>query len=276
MQQTIIADISDIDRCLTIGNSQDPWLRSLGINPKDFWDYSDDLVFKEGYDFELGYLQAILDWIKDGRLPQLSNSNLFEAGKIAELAPGLPDFFKWQKEEIEEDPKYRAYGISIEFYANSTGIEPMIEGAFPGIFNGIYAARFAEENGVIAKIKRAVCYTKKTQYLHKLNKGCNVDSNIDVNARMHLKDRRIPYPQLVYRGDGITDVACLAEVDDRDGFVEVVYEDTQKAFDGAQRLIRDRRARVAFPADYRKGSDLYNHSIAQKRMIADNIVRRLG
>lgn len=274
MRQTIIADISDVDRCLTTGNSQDPWFRSLGIDPDEFWDYSDKLVNEQGHSFETGYLNALIHWVRDGKLPPISNNHLYEGGRITELRPGLPDFFHLQRAEIEEDRKYNRYGITVEYYVDSTGLEVMIEGAFPGIFKDIFASRLGEINKVIAEIKQAVGYTKKTQFLHMVNKGCNVDPTIDVNVRMPKRNRRIPYSQMIFRGDGLTDVAGFAEVDDRNGFPEIVYEDTEKAYKGAQRLVADRRAKQAFPADYRKGSPLYEHSLANKRQIADAIAAR--
>ena len=80
-------------------------------------------------------------------------------------------------------------------------------------FKGIYGSRFAERDGCIAHIMNSVTFTEKTKYIFAINKG--VDHMIRrepfiVNQKVEAADRRIPIENMIYIGDGLTDVPCFS------------------------------------------------------------------
>ena len=65
--------------------------------------------------------------------------------------------------------------------------------------------------------------------------------------------RRIPFRNMIYFGDGDTDIPCMKLTKVNGGHSIVVYQKDKKE---SERLIKENRANFAFKADYRKGSQL--------------------
>ena len=68
----------------------------------------------------------------------------------------------------------------------------------------VYASRFMfDENGVPGWPAQALNYTTKTQYLFRINKGTHDPSDdTEINQFVEMRDRPIPFENMVYIGDG--------------------------------------------------------------------------
>ena len=174
------------------------------------------------------------------------------------LYSGLPDFFKRINTKIQEDNLFKKYDISLEHYIISTGMKTTILGSALGKeVNDIFASEFYEEEGVINGIARSIGYSKKTEFLHLINKGGNTNPKIDVNSYLPKEYRRVPFEQMIYVGDGPTDVPCFAILNHRGGKSIAVYnQDSEKAFKQTYQLQSEGRVFTFAPADYREGSHL--------------------
>ena len=152
-------------------------------------------------------------------------------------------------------------GVKVEHYINSSGLAEMIEGtAIAKEFKRIFACSFiynmegeAEWPGV------AVDYTAKTQFIFKINKGIlSVRDNKKVNESQEEVNKRIPFPHMIYFGDGETDVPCMKIVKMFGGNSIAVYNpDIKKKVNVAKKLLRQKRVNFITPADYRKDSRTY-------------------
>ena len=101
-----------------------------------------------------------------------------------------------------------------------------------------------------------VNYTNKTQYLFRINKGIlDVTNDRDLNAYTPEYMRRVPFTNMIYIGDGLTDVPCMKLVKSHGGQSIAVYDPAQ-----GDKLARELRTfnRVNFiaPADYGAGEPL--------------------
>ena len=68
------------------------------------------------------------------------------------------------------------------------------------------------------------------------------------------EERRIPYRNMIYLGDGITDVPCMKLVKQYGGQSIAIY---QKKFKSkVEVLLRDERVNYICEADYTEGSEL--------------------
>ena len=100
----------------------------------------------------------------------------------------------------------------------------------------------------------AVNYTSKTQFLYRVNKGVfDVTEQKQLNQYVPEDDRRVPFRNMIYFGDGDTDVPCMKLTRTNGGHSIVVYEKDRK---DAERLINENRANFALKADYSKNSAL--------------------
>lgn len=255
--QNIIGIVYDYDQTLSPTYMQDEVLfPKFGINPKEFWKRCRQLVDDQGYENELAYLKAMLDCLA---MDAPSNAELRELGQGLQFFPGLPEMFA-ELEAVLSD-EHRAMGVKIEHYIVSSGIKALIEGTRlrPHI-KEIFGCEFAENSeGRISFPRRVISHTAKTQYLFRINKGM-LDPSEDVNDHMPDHLRPIPFPNMIYLGDGPTDVPCFTVMKRFGGHSIAVYnpeDETRTSFRKAYQLsgVAGRIKHIA-PADYRAGSHL--------------------
>ncbi|MBI4980223.1 haloacid dehalogenase-like hydrolase [Candidatus Woesearchaeota archaeon] len=278
MPQNIIALLYDFDSTLSPECMQEALFKKYNVDGNTFWAEKRGLMKNaEGkgvnYDTECAYMNLILRYIREEKFPPLSNLELRELGKEVALYPGLPDFLPNIKEKTEE--KYDAEGITLEHYVISTGLTEMIKGSAVGEYlEEIFASEYnTDGNGVICEIARAVGHTKKTEFLHLINKGGNKDPSIDVNGILPRELRRIPFENMVYIGDGPTDVPCFATLNHRGGISIGVYNpSSEDAFRKAYQLREQKRVFSFGEADYREGSHTYRTILHAVTGIAERII----
>jgi len=255
--QNIVGIVYDYDQTLSPTYMQDEVLfPRFGINPGEFWKRCKDLVDEQGYESELAYLKVMLDYLEmDGP----SNAELTEMGAGLQFFKGLPEMF----EELDGllTNEHRAMGVRIEHYIVSSGIKALIEGSrLQPYVKDIFGCEFAEDSsGRIAFPKRVISHTAKTQYLFRINKGM-LDPSEDVNDHMPPELRPIPFPNMVYVGDGPTDVPCFTVMKRFGGHSIAVYnpdDSSRTSFRKAFHLAGTaNRIRHIAPADFRAGSHL--------------------
>jgi hypothetical protein len=255
--QNIIGIVYDYDQTLSPTYMQDEVLfPKFGINPAEFWKRCRVLVEEQGFESELAYLKAMIDYLEmDGP----SNADLEELGNGLQFFPGLPEMFG-ELDGIISDEQ-RAMGVKIEHYIVSSGIKALIQGSrLRSYIKEIFGCEFAENSaGRISFPRRVISHTAKTQYLFRINKGM-LDHSEDVNDHMPDHLRPIPFPNMIYLGDGPTDVPCFTVMKRFGGHSIAVYNPNDKtriSFRKAFHLagVAGRIKHIA-PADYRAGSHL--------------------
>ncbi len=295
--QNTIALIWDFDKTLIPDYMQSPLFRRYGIDEANFWAETNALMEqyrKRGYALagELGYLNHLLTYVKEGPMRGLNNKILQECGADIKFYPGLPDFFDRAKGFVQEKPKYLEHDISLEHYIVSTGIAPMVRGsAIAKYVDGIWAAEFIENPlqpgflkqkefaidapAEIAQIGMMIDNTGKTRAIFEINKGSNKNPAIDVNAKMAPEDRRIPVQNMIYIADGPSDVPSFSVVKGGGGRAYAVYNPEKQAeFEQNDRLLQSGRIHGYGPADYTDKSStsqwlrLHIHQICD-RIVAD-------
>ncbi|MEM9015670.1 MAG: HAD family hydrolase [Verrucomicrobiota bacterium] len=255
--QNIIGIVYDYDQTLSPTYMQDEVLfPKFGINPGEFWKRCKKLVDEDGYETELAYLKAMIDYLEmDGP----SNKDLEDLGEGLKFFPGLPEMFI-ELEGLLTD-EHRAMGVTIEHYIVSSGIKALLDGSrLKPYIKEIFGCEFAENSsGRISFPRRVISHTAKTQYLFRINKGM-LDPQEDVNDHMPDELRPIPFPNMIYLGDGPTDVPCFTVMKRFGGHTIAVYnpaDDSRVSFRKAFQLagVAGRIKHIA-PADYRAGSHL--------------------
>lgn len=254
-KKPIVALIYDFDGTLSPGNMQEfGFIQAIGKKPQEFWQESDDIAVGQDASNILSYMKLMFEEARKSGI-KLRRKDFKRFGASVELFDGVKEWFGL----INNYGK--AKGVRIEHYINSSGLAEMIEGtAIAHEFKRIFACSFlynkegeAEWPGV------AVDYTAKTQFLFKINKGIlSVRDNKKVNESQEEDIKRIPFPHMIYFGDGETDVPCMKIVKMFGGNSIAVYNpEIKKKVNVAKKLQRQHRVNFITPADYTKDGRTY-------------------
>ena len=256
--QNTIAIVYDYDQTLSPAYMQDDVIfPAFGINAERFWQRCAALVQNEGYDQELAYMKSLLDYLSVDRP---TNAQLQTLGGKMKLYRGLPEMFVEFQEDLLNDA-HTAAGIRVEHYVLSSGLKVLIEGStLRPYLRAAFGCEFAEDaEGRITFPKRVISHTQKTQYLFRINKGL-LDMTQDVNDHMPPEIRPIPFENMIYIGDGPTDVPCFTIMKKNGGHAIAVYNPDDPDRLGFRKCFNlathaDRVRHIA-PADYRRNSHL--------------------
>ena len=248
----IAALIYDFDGTLSPGNMQEfGFIQAIGRTPEEFWKMSDGIAIGQDASNILAYMKLMKDEAEKLGI-RLTRENFRRFGADIKLYEGVREWF-------QNVNRYgRDRGVIIEHYINSSGLKEIIEGSpiareFKHIFAGSY---IYNEAGVAEWPGIAVDYTAKTQYLFKIQKG--IFSSRDakrVNESMADENKRIPFSNMVYFGDGETDVPSMKVVSMFGGHTVAVFDPANPAKRAsARKLQRQGRASFISPANYTRDS----------------------
>jgi len=256
--QNTIAIVYDYDQTLSPSYMQDEVVfPEFGIDGEKFWRRCTELVRENGYDNELAYMKVLLDQLG---MDRPTNERLKALGAKLNFYKGLPEMFDEFANGLLTEEQV-ANGITVEHYIISSGMKVLIEGSrLQRYVRAIFGCEFDEDQeGRITFPKRVISHTQKTQFLFRINKGL-LDLSQDVNDHMDAEIRPIPFPNMIYLGDGPTDVPCFTVMKKNGGQAIAVYnpDDPQRAgFRKCYQLSAhaDRVKHMA-PADYRPNTHL--------------------
>ena len=248
----IVALIYDFDGTLSPGNMQEfGFIQAIGKKPQEFWQASDDIAIDQDASNILSYMKLMFDEARKAGI-KLRRDDFRRFGASVELFKGVREWFTIVNEYG------RQKGVRVEHYINSSGLAEMIEGTeIAHEFKRIFACSFLyNKDGEAEWPGVAVDYTAKTQFLFKINKGIlSVRDNKKVNESKAEDIKRIPFPHMIYLGDGETDVPCMKIVKMFGGHSIAVYNpEIKKKVNVARKLLRQQRVNFMTPADYTKES----------------------
>ena len=188
----------------------------------------------------------------------VSDALLREAAGNVELYPGVLDM----PERLRAVAREILPEIEVEFVVLSSGFATLIEASgVMDAFDRLYAStyHFAEdgpdgEHGEALCMKRAVTHAGKALYLEAHAKNLDVDgANGPENAGRPVPDEdfHVPFEQLIYCGDGESDLQTFAFIE-RVGGIAVAVDGGDGGFD-PDGLTREQRVENVVPPDYSPG-----------------------
>ena len=246
-----IAIMYDFDGTLASGNIQEyNFIPALNMASGEFWEDVNDLATKNNMDTNLAYMYLMLKMAENKNI-SIKRDSFKEYGRNVHFYPGVMEWF----DRINDYGK--SIGVNVHHYIISSGIKEMIEGTkIADKFDKIYASSFLYSVDDIAKWPAvSVNYTNKTQFLFRINKGCLEIYDKKINEAMSENERYIPFSNMIYLGDGDTDVPCMKLVKGFGGKSIAVYDNPLRKTT-AEKLYSDDRVNYISESNYTNNSYL--------------------
>ena len=250
MARPIVALIYDFDKTLSPQNMQEyTFLPGINVSPADFWGACREFSLKHQMDGIHSYMY-MMQHMARGNM-DFNRDVLRNLGAGVEFFPGVESWFGRVREIGDR------LDVDVEHYIISSGLTEIIEGSRIGHeFKAVFACSFCyDESGHPVWPSSAVNYTSKTQYLFRINKGImDVTNDEDLNAYTPEYKRRIPFSNMIYIADGLTDVPCMKMTKQKGGFAVAVHPPGRTEI--ADDMLLQGRADFSVETDYTPGSEL--------------------
>jgi len=246
--------IYDFDGTLAQGNMHEhSFLPSLDIEPAEFWEKSNGEARRQDADQILTYMREMLLRAQAANL-KVTREVLREHGRQLTLFRGVSTWFDRMNQYAASQ------GLDLEHFIISSGVREMIEGCeVADEFTQIFASSFLYEDGEAVWPGLSINYTTKTQYLFRINKGIdNCWDNTAVNRWVPESQRPFPFQNMIFIGDGETDIPTMKMVRHQGGYAIAVFDPDRwgRLQDRIHGLIAEDRANFVAGADYSEGSQL--------------------
>ena len=251
MSKTTIGILYDFDKTLCTTDMQEyAFIKNLDMTPGEFWGEAGRLAKLYEMEKILSYMLVMIQKCKEKNIP-LTEEYLRSCGEDVELFNGVDTWF----DRINAFGK--SMGVNIEHYIISSGTYEIIEGTpIAKYFKKVFACRYVyDQNGEAVWPAHAINYTLKTQYIYRISKGVlDLTDDEGVNREQDESLRRIAYQNMIYLGDGMTDIPCMKMVKERGGKSIAVYPEGKG--DTVKPLVDDDRINYVCVADYSENSTL--------------------
>ncbi len=251
MSKPVLALIYDFDKTLACEDMQNfSFIPNLNLTPREFWTITEEYCTKHGVDKILGYMFVMINECKKRNIP-LTKDYLEQCGKKIRFYDGVSTWFKRINTYGKE------HGLKVEHYLITSGNKEMVLGSpiakeFKQIFGCEYI--FDEKTKEAYWPKTCINFTQKTQYVFRISKGLVDTNSDDEKLNSKTRNRRVKYDNMIYIGDGLTDVPAMIVVKQNGGHSIAVYPKGMS--DKVSSLYYDGRVNYISKADYSVGGQL--------------------
>lgn len=220
-------------------------------------DERDELVQKlldDGWDT---IMARAYSWIKYSHAgnPTITRKMMEEVGEELELFEGVDKLFDRLRSFCPDDD------IEMEFYLLTAGFLEIpkatsIAKEFKAMWGGAYA--FNDEDELIF-VKRTVTHEEKREYIQALAKGIKSDGPHgpeDSHQHMEEEDMYVPFPQIIYVGDGSSDRPVFSLLHEKGGITIGLKKDGSSQWKENDKLKSAQKVDNLLGTDYTEGSPL--------------------
>jgi hypothetical protein len=274
----IIAVVFDFDDTLAPDTTWG-FLEHWGVDAPSFWREKVDVLVEDGWDPIPAYLYAMIEESRSRPEPErITRIELADYGRKLRLYEGVTKIF----DKLTAQARSVHPDVRLEFYVLSSGLrEILVNTKISRFFTRIWSCDFLyhPQTGEILFPKNVISFTDKTRYLFQISKGLvgpEYDNRpFEVNRRVSYEKMRIPLSQMIYVGDGYTDIPCFSLVMKQQGIAIGVYDaQRREKWQQAWAFIEEGRVSNLVPVDYRKNSALEQSLLMAVTKLANDIALR--
>ncbi|MDQ3027111.1 MAG: haloacid dehalogenase-like hydrolase [Pseudomonadota bacterium] len=272
--QSTIAVVYDFDGTLSPQPMQEyTVLPKIGVKPEQFWARVNRDARETESDMMLVYMRHIIEALELGRI-DVKREDFAAMARHIKYFPGVGTWFGRMNAYVRRRSRGK---VKLQHYLISAGQKEILDGvSIRKHFNRIYASEYHfNHHGVATFPKLLVTDTMKTQFLFRINKGREGVTE-SINEHMPEAERPIPFQNMIYVGDGMTDVPSMALTKKSGGHTVAVYNPRgARGRATCVKLLNAGRADFIAAADYRKASKLSRRvELLLDAIIADVAYRR--
>lgn len=208
----VVALIFDFDDTLA-PDSTSGFLEDIGVDAAAFWkDKVGPLLEQQDWDPVPAYLYRMIELSGGGQHGAITRDRLQDWGTRLPLHDGVETLFERLRARLHKAHPQ----VQLEFYLISSGIGDVLRRTpIASHFTDIWASEFTyDDQGAIAFPRRIVSFTDKTRYLFHIQKGIfgpeSRNKPFEVNRKVDADKLRVPFEQMIFVGDGYTDIPCFS------------------------------------------------------------------
>ncbi len=253
-KHNIIAMVYDFDGTLSPQPMQEySVLPEIDVDPKKFWNEVSKQTKQTEAEPMLVYMRHLIEEAFRKKV-DIKRNDFKRLGKEVKYFKGVETWF----DRINQFAKEHGNGkVKIRHYIISAGLKEILEGvSIKKHFHKVFASEYHfDHRGIATFPKVLITDTAKTQFLFRINKG-KEDILESINDHMPEHLRPIPFSNIIYIGDGLTDVPSMTVTRVGGGNSIAVYKDSGEGEKTARsickNLLKNERANLIAPADYSK------------------------
>ena len=236
-------------------------------------------LLDKGWDESLARFYLLLELSKDGNAPTITEEFLEGVGRDIDLFEGVPEMF----DRVRRAARAVVPDVEVEFYLLSAGILEIARGtAIAGEFKQLWGCEFhydgEDGSGAYCFVKQLVTHPEKTRYLLQLSKGLGAQEEgvhpSDVYRDVPQEDLYIPLSQVIYLGDGSSDMPAFSLLNEHGGVALGLVKGDTDAWEGYEKMHAGRRVENLAPVDYREDSELMRSIILSVERVCKQIALR--
>ena len=178
---------------------------------------------------------------------------------------------------LQDTTQFQSVDLKIHHFIITAGLKELVEQLLPGglvtwTFGCRYEIVVAKDRSEPPESVPVFCMdeTMKTRSLFEISKGSFEDKDRSVNRRVPPEHRWAPFENIIYVGDGDTDVPALSLVRSQGGIGIAVYNSKKPKAEADRRLRMmrlDKRADLITPADFSAKGELFEYLNTRCRQI---------
>lgn len=275
-----IAVVFDFDDTLA-PDTFDGLIKSLGIDVAQFRQQYYEPLKEAGWDHVAARFYCLIQESQRRQQPaqKITQDYLMQFGQQLQPFAGVTEMF----ERLQKHVRDLNSQIELEFYLITGGFGEVVRHTcIAPYFTKMWGCEFHyDENGEVAFLKRSISHTEKTRYLMQIASG---REQVDGDGRSFSyrdvaeAELHIPLSQMIYVGDGTSDVPCFSLLNDEGGLAIGVFKgDSADKWHQKNQVSASQRVANLAPADYQENSELMRSlRLAVESLCKQIELRQLG
>ena len=270
-----IALCFDFDRTLSEG-SFEKLLARLGVEDGQRWRKEQlQPMLDHGWDEILAKGAQIAD-LAESQGIEITRDLVEEVGRLLEPFPGVPEALPALRRLGEEV----SGGAEVKIYVVSSGFVDIIcSSPIAELFDDVLGSSMHfGDDGRLHTIKRTIIHSEKARYLLALAKGLDLtgaNEPQDVHRDKPVEEWHVPLDQMIYVGDGGSDIDAFNLIHDEGGIaIAVNASEHGEPWQAREHMFDAARVENLAPPDFREGEEMHRTLTLAVEIVAKKVALR--